>query len=263
MADVLDEVRALVSRGVIEVEFLGQTVNAYRDPDGHTLAHLLRAAAVVDGIQRIRFTTSHPAQMTDDILDAMKDTHPIVCPYLHLPVQSGSSRILKDMRRGYDRDGYLRKIAALRERIPDIALGTDVIVGFPTETEDDLEDTLSLLREVEFDTCYSYTYSPRPGTAALRFVDRVPAEAKLERLARLHELQNGIQRDRMQRWIGRSLEVRIEGPSKRDAQESTGRTAENRVVNFSGPAAPGRLEAVRIIRATAFSLRGEPLRVTA
>ena len=263
LAEVLEEVRSLVARGVVEIEFLGQTVNAYRDPDGHTLDHLLRATAGADGIRRVRFTTSHPAQMTDDILDAMKDAHPIVCPYLHLPVQSGSTRVLKDMRRGYDREGYLAKIAALRERIPEIALGTDVIVGFPTETEDDFRDTLSLLREVEFDTCYSYVYSPRPGTAAERFVDDVQLAEKLRRLARLQELQKRIQTDRMQRWVGRTVDVRIEGPSKRDSAEWTGRTAENRVVNFRGPGAPGRIESVRIVRATAFSLRGEPTQVTA
>ncbi len=261
--DVLEEVGALAATGVIEFEFLGQTVNAYRDSEGNTLADLLRAAAAIDGVRRIRFTTSHPAQMTDDILDAMRDAQPIVCPYLHLPVQSGSSRVLKDMRRGYDRDGYLRKIAALRERIPEIALGTDVIVGFPTETEDDLEDTLSLLREVEFDTCYSFAYSPRPGTAALRFVDRVAPEEKLERLARLQALQKGIQDRRMQRWVGRVVEVRVEGRSKRRAEESTGRTPENRVVNFAGGADPGTLESVRVVRATAFSLRGERGQVTA
>jgi tRNA-2-methylthio-N6-dimethylallyladenosine synthase len=263
MGDVLREVRALAERGVLEVEFLGQTVNAYRDGQGNTLAELLREAAAVDGIRRIRFTTSHPAQMTDPILDAMESAHPVVCPYLHLPVQSGSSRVLKDMRRGYDRDRYLRRIDALRSRIPEIALGTDVIVGFPTETAEDFEETLSLLDAVEYDTCYSFAYSPRPGTAALHFVDRVPQEEKFRRLQVLQHHQKAIQDRRMQRWIGRDVEVLVEGPSKRREDEWTGRTPESRVVNFAGTSSVGRLETVRVLRATAFSLRGEPIRVPA
>lgn len=263
MDDVLLEVRALAGRGVVEVEFLGQTVNAYRDPRGNTLAELLRAAAAVDGIGRIRFTTSHPAQMTDPILDAMAEASPVVCPYLHLPVQSGSSAVLKDMRRGYDREGYLRKIEALRARIPEIALGTDVIVGFPTESERDFEDTLTLLDAVRFDTCYSFAYSPRPGTAALHFVDPIPGEEKLRRLRTLQARQKGIQDERMRRWVGRDLEVLVEGPSKRRSDEWTGRTPEARVVNFAGRSGPGRLETVRILRSTAFSLRGEPVPVPA
>jgi len=257
MTDVLAEVRALAGGGVAEVEFLGQTVNAYRDEDGNTLADVLLATAEIDGIRRIRFTTSHPAQMTPEILDAMAAAQPKVCPYLHLPFQSGSTTVLKDMRRGYDREGYLDKIAGLRDRIPGIALGTDVIVGFPTETEDDFQATMALLEEVEFDTCYSFAYSPRPGTASLRFVDRVPGDEKLARLARLQALQKSIQERRMRRWVGTDVEVLVEGPSKRDADEWTGRTPENRVVNFAGPSRAGAFQTVRVVRSTAFSLRGE------
>ena len=148
MDDVLDEVRALAERGFQEVEFLGQTVNAYRDPQGRALGDLLRQASRVAGIERIRFTTSHPAQMTDALMDAMAAAQPRLCSYLHLPVQSGSTDVLRAMRRGYDREGYRAKIRGLRTRMPELCLGTDVIVGFPTETEGDFEQTLSLLEEV-------------------------------------------------------------------------------------------------------------------
>jgi tRNA-2-methylthio-N6-dimethylallyladenosine synthase len=241
----------------VEVEFLGQTVNAYRDARGRTLADLLEATASTDGIRRIRFTTSHPAQMTERLMDAMADASPEVCPYLHLPVQSGSSKVLRDMRRGYDREGYLRKIEGLRARIPDLLFGTDIIVGFPTESESDFEDTMSLLDEVRFDTCYSFAYSARPGTAALGLEDPVPLEQKLDRLARLQARQKEIQERRARRWIGREVEILVEGGSKRDRDEWTGRTPENRVVNFAGASAPGRLERVKIVAATAFSLRGD------
>ncbi|ANM32058.1 hypothetical protein ABI59_03470 [Acidobacteria bacterium Mor1] len=256
MDQVLAEVRSLAERGTYEIEFLGQTVNAYRDPEGNTLAELLHAASEVEGIRRLRFTTSHPAQMTDAIMDAMAACRPIVCPYLHLPVQSGSTEVLKAMRRGYTRERYLEKIEALRARIPQITFGTDIIVGFPTETEEDFQQTLSLLREVEYDSCYSFAYSPRPGTASLELVDNVPQEEKAERLARLQALQKSIQERRQRRWIGREVEVLVEGPSKTNAERWTGRTPENRVVIFDGETAPGRLERLEIVESTPFSLRG-------
>ncbi len=254
--DVLAEVRHLAGRGVREVEFLGQTVNAYRDGRGRTLGDLLIAAAGVDGIVRLRFTTSHPAQMTDRLLDAMVRARPVLCPYLHLPVQSGSSRILAAMRRGYDREAYLGRVAALRERIGEISLGTDVIVGFPSESEADFEATLELLREVGFDTVYAFAYSPRPGTRAHDVPDDVPGKVKLERLARLQSLQREIQERRMARWVGRTVEVLVEGADKRGTGLLTGRTPESRVVNFTGEAAPGELHRVRIEVASAYSLRG-------
>ena len=259
MEEIVAEVHHLVSQGICEVEFLGQTVNAYRDSQGRTLADLIRVAAEIEGVCRIRFTTSHPAQMTDRLMDAMADAQPKVCPYLHLPVQSGSSAVLRSMRRGYDREGYLAKVDALKARIPDLSLGTDMIVGFPTETDDDFEETLSLLEEVQFDTIYSYVYSPRPGTAALEMRDETPVAIKQERLARLQARQRSIQQARNRAWIGRQAEVLVEGPSKLDVDEWSGRTPEYRVVNFRGASAPGRLETVRIVRSGAFSLRGEPL----
>jgi tRNA-2-methylthio-N6-dimethylallyladenosine synthase len=256
MDDIVAEVRSLAARGICEVEFLGQTVNAYRDRSGATLADLLRVTATVEGIERIRFTTSHPAQMTERLMDAMVAGQPKVCPYLHLPVQSGSDAVLRAMRRGYDRDGYLGKVRGLRSRLPGLCLGTDIIVGFPGETDRDFERTVSLLDEVGFDTVYSFAYSPRPGTAALALPDPLPESVKRERLLRLQEHQREIQERRNRAWLGRTVEVRVEGPSKRDGGQWTGRTPENRIVNFRGPSAPGLLARLKVVEASAFSMRG-------
>ncbi len=260
---VLAEVRRLASGGTVEIEFLGQTVNAYRDSRGRTLADLLLATCDIDGIQRIRFTTNHPAQMTDALMDAMARAQPKVCPYLHLPVQSGSSRVLRRMRRGYDREGYLQKIAGLRQRIPEIRLGTDVIVGFPTEDASDFEQTLTLLEEVQYDTVYSFAYSPRPGTSALELEDGTSLATKFERLHRLQALQKAIQLERNRFWVDRVVEVLVEGRSARNPGRWTGRTPEHRLVHFEGDSSPGRLERIRIHETTAFSLRGEPLTLSA
>ena len=257
MDGILDEVRSLTERNVVEVEFLGQTVNAYRDSRGRTLADLLLAAAGIEGLRRIRFTTSHPAQMTERLMDAMAEAGPVVCPYLHLPVQSGSSAVLKRMRRGYDREGYLSKIEGLRRRIPGISLGTDIIVGFPLETEAEFEETLRLLDEVEYDTVYAFSYSTRPGTAALSLGTDPPEMVRLERLQRLLAHQAGIQQVRNRRWIGRETEVLVEAPSKMDPAKWSGRTPEHRVVNFPGSTEPGRLERVTVTGASTFSLKGE------
>jgi tRNA-2-methylthio-N6-dimethylallyladenosine synthase len=256
MGQVLNEVRGLARQGILEVEFLGQTVNAYRDSEGHGLGDLLVETARVEGIERIRFTTSHPAQMTESLMDAMAEAGHKVCPYLHLPVQSGSSSVLRAMRRGYDRESFLSKIAGLRRRIPGISFGTDVIVGFPSETERDFLETLTLLREVGFDTVYSFSYSPRPGTAAAE-LPVSPPELGLERLRRLQAEQKELQNARNQRWVGRTLTVLVEGRSKRDPSRWSGRSPEHRIVNFDGPAASGRLCDVIITGASAFSLRGE------
>jgi tRNA-2-methylthio-N6-dimethylallyladenosine synthase len=192
-------------------------------------------------------------------MDSMAAARPALCPYLHLPVQAGSSRVLERMRRGYDRGGYLRKVEALRRRMPELRLGTDVIVGFPGESEEEFGETLSLLEAVEFDTVYSFVYSPRPGTQALALGD-LPEALKLERLRELQARQKGIQERRNREWVGRVVEVLVEGPSPRDPSRWTGRTPENRVVNFPGASAAGSLERVRICGATAHSLRGEATR---
>jgi tRNA-2-methylthio-N6-dimethylallyladenosine synthase len=256
MGQIVEELCSLSRQGFLEVEFLGQTVNAYRDAQGRTLGDLLHAAAAVEGIERIRFTTSHPAQMTDALIDAMAAARPKLCPYLHLPVQSGSSAVLREMRRGYDREGYLQKIEALRSSMPELCLGTDIIVGFPNETEEAFEQTMSLLEEVRYDSVYSFAYSARPQTKALE-LDDLPLALKLERLNRLQLRQKQIQEAGNRRWHEREVEVLVEGRSKRDAGKWSGRIPEHRVVNFTGEAVPGTLQRVHVTGSTAFSLRGE------
>jgi len=257
--DIVAEVTALASAGTPEIEFLGQTVNAYKDPSGHRLSDLLRATDAVPGVDRIRFTTSHPVHLTDDLIRAMAEL-PRVCPHLHLPVQSGSDRVLRRMRRGYDRDGYLRRIDALRAAVPGIELTTDVIVGFPGETDEEFEKTLELLERGAFATVFGFTYSPRPGTEAAGFEDLVPREIADARLAELLERQRGLQERANRGWVGRDVQVLIDGPSKKDPQDWTGRTPHNRIVNFRAPRlSPGNLVSVRISEASAYSLRGIPV----
>ena len=195
--------------------------------------------------------------MTDRLMDAMAGARPVLCPYLHLPAQSGSTRVLRSMRRGYDREGYLEKIAALRRRMPEMVFGTDLIVGFPGESEAEFEETLTLLDEVGYDTVYSFAYSERPGTVALAIEGALPEAERARRLQALQTRQQGIQRERMQRWVGRRVPVLVEGRSKRDPDKWSGRTPENRVVNFRGEAQVGRTVEVAVRSATAFSLSGE------
>lgn len=259
IGNILEELRRLAERGIQEVEFLGQTVNAYRDSAGSGLAELLTAASAIDGIRRIRFTTSHPAQMTHRLMDAMAASGPKIVPFLHLPVQSGSSSVLKDMRRGYDRETYLEKVAGLRERIPGICLGTDIIVGFPTESDADFRETLSLLREVRFHSCYSFTYSPRPGTPSEAFQNRIGAREAQARLQEVQAVQRGVQEELHADWVGRTVEVLVEGPSKSDRSRMTGRNPENRIVNFNGEAKIGRIVPVLIGSATAYALMGRKI----
>jgi tRNA-2-methylthio-N6-dimethylallyladenosine synthase len=206
----------------------------------------------------MRFTTSHPAQMTENLMDAMQASRPTLCPYLHLPVQSGSSDVLARMRRGYDCATYVAKLHALRDRIPEMLFGTDVIVGFPGETEEEFAQTLRLLDEVSFDTVFSFAYSERPGTRAGEMGDDVPLAVKMERLQRLQAKQQEIQQRRNLRWVGETVEVLVEARSKRDASRWTGRTPENRIVHFSGETSPGKLEWVEVTRSTPYSLLGKP-----
>ena len=261
LEDLLCEVRELAAAGFHELEFLGQNVNAYRCPDSKAgLADLLRAAGRVDGVRRLRFTTSHPLHLRSDIIRAMAEV-PQVCDHLHLPVQSGSSRVLHAMRRGYDREKYLERVAELRREVPGIALSTDVIVGFPGETEADFLETLSLVREVRFDQMFSFVYSARPGTVAGLLADRTPVELKTERLMELQALQKEIQLESNARLVGRIEEVLVESPSRRAAEEWAGRTTSNRIVNFHAPGIrPGEFARVRITASGANSLRGVPLR---
>ncbi len=261
--DVVAEARLLAARGAREITLLGQNVNSYgRDlrPEPRSFAQLLAAIDGVDGIERLRYTSPHPKDMRSDVIEAHASL-PSLCEHVHLPLQSGSSRILKAMRRSYNRERYLERVAMLREMVPDISITTDIIVGFPGETDDDFQQTLDLAREVGFDAAYTFIYSPRRDTdAALMTELAVAPELAQQRMARLLELIQQRAKQRAQRFVGRELEVLVEGPSRTDASRLRGRSRHNKAVNFSGHAQAGQLVSVRIEAATSASLSGyEPL----
>jgi tRNA-2-methylthio-N6-dimethylallyladenosine synthase len=238
LEQVMAEVRSLARQGVVEVTLLGQNVNAYRGAlagGGHAdLAALIYLVAAVPGIERIRFTTSHPVEFRDSLVEAYRDV-PQLANCLHLPVQSGSDRVLALMKRGHTVLEYKQKLRRLREVRPDISLSTDIIVGFPGETERDFEATLDLVREVGFDQSFSFIYSPRPGTPAASLPDEVPLDAKQARLERLQAQLNEQSRAISARMVGSTQRVLVERPSRRDARQLAGRTENNRWVNFDGP----------------------------
>jgi tRNA-2-methylthio-N6-dimethylallyladenosine synthase len=258
--DVVAEVAELAGQGVCEINLLGQNVNAYRGPmhDGGTadLALLIRYVAHIEGVERIRFTTSHPVEFTDSLIEVFGEV-PKLANYLHLPVQSGSDRILSLMKRGHTILEYKQKIRRLRKVRPDIALSSDFIVGFPGETSHDFEQTLNLVRELEFDQSFSFIYSARPGTPAASFPDNVSLEEKKDRLQRLQEQLNLQAKAYSEAMVGTTQRVVVEGASKKDSGELAGRTENNRVVNFPGPQAlVGRMTDVTITAALSNSLRG-------
>jgi tRNA-2-methylthio-N6-dimethylallyladenosine synthase len=257
-ASILGEVRDLAAAGAREIQLLGQNVNVYRDPDaGRGLDALLDAVAAVPGVTWIRFLASHPGRFGDGVIREMK-RNAKVCRALHLPLQSGSSAVLGRMNRGYDRDAYLTLVGRLREALPGILLSTDIIVGFPGESEVDFEETCDILRRVRVAGVFSFRYSPRPMTAAARMADDVPLEVKRRRLVALQELQKTIQIEMNGAYVGREIEVLCLAKSPKGAGRLSGRTAGNLVVNF--PAPPdviGRFVTVRIAGCGPYSLHGE------
>jgi len=257
--DVLAEVRAAVDSGRVEIELLGQTVNAYRCPaSSRDFGTLLSAVAEIGGVRRLRFMTSHPAEVNDSMIAAMGD-HANISRYLHLPVQSGSSKVLRRMKRLYTREKYLETLDRIRQAIPEIHFSTDIIVGFPGESEDDFQQTLSLIEEVRYGSLFAFKYSPRPGTPAVRIGEPVEDAIATDRLTRLFELHERIKRERLESYRGRVLPVLVEGPSKHDPSMLSGRTDDNWVVNFvADPATPlGSMLGVRIDDALHHTLRGE------
>jgi tRNA-2-methylthio-N6-dimethylallyladenosine synthase len=234
-SSVLEEVRRLADAGYSEIQLLGQTVNSYLDPSAKRMsfAELLVAVATVQGIRRVRFTTSHPRDFGRDIVEAI-DAVPELCDHVHLPVQSGSTRILREMLRTYTREEYLEKIAMIREARRPISVTSDVIVGFPGETEEDVEETLSLLDAVQYDGVFAFQYSPRPNTTAERMPDAISEEEKGRRLAQVMDRQREIQRARNESLIGETFEVLVDGASRRPGQWS-GRSSSNRILNFTSP----------------------------
>jgi len=262
---IVAEVEALAASGVVEVTLLGQNVNSYgrlgATQPRPRFAELLRAVGSVDGMRRVRFTSPHPKDLRPEVLDAMAEV-PAVCEHLHLPLQAGSDRILAAMHRGYRAERYLEKLRAARERIPDLAVTTDLIVGFPGETEVDFTATLEVVAEAEYDSAYTFVFSPRPGTEAAAMTDRfVDADVVAERFARLEAVLERAGLRRHQARVGRTEEVLVEGPSRKDPTVLTGRTRQNKLVHFpdpSGTLGPGSWSWVEVTGAAPHHLSGRP-----
>jgi tRNA-2-methylthio-N6-dimethylallyladenosine synthase len=260
LEELVAEIQALAADGVREVTLLGQNVNSYGTrlrPQPRRFSELLAAVDAIEGIDRIRYTSPHPAHMSEDVILAHANLE-AVCEHIHLPLQAGSSRILKAMRRTYDRGRYMDRVALIREHVPDCALTTDIIVGFPGETEADFAETLEVAEEVGYDGAFTFIYSPRRGTEAAELTEGlVPHEVAVERMERLVEVIQRRARERAQRFVGRTLDVLVEGTSRTDASRIRGRTTHNKVVNFDGLASPGEIVPVEITAATSQTLSGE------
>jgi tRNA-2-methylthio-N6-dimethylallyladenosine synthase len=257
--ELVAEIEALATDGVTEVTLLGQNVNSYgRDlPKDRriTFAELLRRVDAIDGIQRIRYTSPHPKDIREGVIRAHAEL-PALCPHIHLPLQSGSSRILKAMRRTYNRERYLDRVAQIREQVPDCALTTDIIVGFPGETEQDFAQTLEVTEQVGYDGAFTFIFSPRRGTEAAKMPEQIPHPVKRGRMERLVELVQRRAHERAQRFVGRTVEVLVEGPSRTDPSRLRGRSPHNKTVNFDGTAQPGEFVDVEITGATSTTLAG-------
>jgi tRNA-2-methylthio-N6-dimethylallyladenosine synthase len=254
---VMEDVAKLVERGVKEITLLGQNVNSYESECGADFADLLEKLALESGLERIRYTTSHPKDFDEKLMKVMAKYQNVICEYIHLPFQAGSSRILEMMNRGYTREEYLEKIKQIKKYVPNVVLSTDIIVGFPSETEEDFQDTIKMVQEVGFETIYAFMYSPRPFTKAARFEDQVPEDVKSERLQRLFRAHEEVAFPLVQRYEGQVLQVLAE-----DYNEKTGRlfgrSTQNKSVYFLGdPKAVGTTVPVKIIKAYPATLRGE------
>lgn len=256
LASIVKEVQELGQSGFKEVTLLGQNVNSYHDAK-YDFADLLKSVASVDSNIRIRFTTSHPKDMSDKLIDTIAE-HKNICKYIHLPVQSGSDRILELMNRGYNREHYLRLIERIRKVIPDVSLSTDFIAGFPTETEEDHQATLTLMDEVQYDGAFMFKYSPRENTPAYKMKDDVPDEVKTRRVSEIIEMQNRISRKKNQQDVGKTFEVLVEGESKKSSSQWQGRTDGNKMVIFpKGKFNIGDYIQVSILRANSATLFGD------
>jgi tRNA-2-methylthio-N6-dimethylallyladenosine synthase len=259
-AELVTEVERLAADGVREVTLLGQNVCSYgRDlPKGEktTFAELLATLDAVDGLERIRYTSPHPKDIREDVIRAHAEL-PSVCEHIHLPLQSGSSRVLKAMRRTYNRERYLDRVAMIRELVPDCAITTDIIVGFPGETDADFEETMEVVEQVRYDSAFTFVFSPRRGTLAAELEEQLPHPVKRERMERLVEAVQRHATERAQRFVGRTVEVLVEGPSRTDPDKLRGRTRHNKTINFAGMAAPGELTDVEVSSATSTTLAGE------
>ncbi|KOF56869.1 MULTISPECIES: tRNA (N6-isopentenyl adenosine(37)-C2)-methylthiotransferase MiaB [Clostridium] len=260
-SDIENEIKKLVVEGYKEVTLLGQNVNSYGKglEEEINFAELLRRINKIEGLERIRFMTSHPKDLTDDVIKAVAECDK-VCEHIHLPVQSGSSEIMKKMNRHYDRDYYMTLIKKIKEQIKDVAITTDIIVGFPGETEKDFEDTLSLVEEVGYDSAFTFLYSIREGTPAANLKDQIPEDVKHERFNRLVEVVNRICAEKNKEYEGKIVQILVEGKSKNDDGKLMGRTRTGKLVNFAASEdSIGKLINVKITKAQSFSLVGEEI----
>jgi tRNA-2-methylthio-N6-dimethylallyladenosine synthase len=260
--EILAEVEGLAREGVRELTLLGQNVNSYGRDLGSSFDELLRACDAVEGIERIRFTSPHPKDFRAPVIAAMAECES-VCEHAHLPLQSGSTRVLKAMRRTYSLERYLRLVDELRTAIPDLALTTDLIVGFPGETEAEFEETVSAVEEVGYDGAFTFVYSPRQGTEAASMPDQVSEDVKRERIGRLIDVVQRVAEARNRARVGRVEEVLVEGPSRNDPELLRGRTRRNTTVNFTGTASAGELVPVTVESATSTTLKGTQLAAVA
>jgi tRNA-2-methylthio-N6-dimethylallyladenosine synthase len=260
--ELVREIEQLAADGVREVTLLGQNVNSYgRDlpkEERTRFSDLLRAIDAIDGVDRIRYTSPHPKDMREDVIRAHAEL-PSLCEHIHLPLQSGSGPILKAMRRTYNRERYMERVAMIREHVPDCSITTDIIVGFPGETDEDFEQTMEVVEEVRYDGAFTFIYSPRRETEAAEMAGQVPHEVKRERMQRLVDAVQRHARERAERFVGREMEVLVEGPSRTDPSKLRGRTRHNKTVNFAGLARPGEMARVEITGATSTTLAGEEL----
>ena len=258
-SEILREVRELVSDGVKEIMLLGQNVNSYKGEGDTDFADLIYMLNDVEGLERIRFMTSHPKDLSDKLIRAFADCDKL-CKNIHLPVQSGSSRILKEMNRRYDKEKYLQLVEKLRETVTGITMSTDIIVGFPGETEEDFEETLDLVRKVRYDSAFTFLYSVRKGTPAETYENQIPEDVKHQRFNRLVDLVNQISAEKNAAYVGTMQKVLVEGPSKTNSRTFTGRTDGFKLVNFRGDASMnGKIIDVKITRSSTFSLEGEAI----
>lgn len=255
---VKQEIINLVNDGVKEVMLLGQNVNSFRDADGNNFAALIRALDEVEGLERIRFMTSHPKDLSDELIACFGDCKKL-CHNIHLPVQSGSDEVLRRMNRHYNRERYMEIVEKLRATCPDLSISTDIIVGFPGETEEDFQDTLSLVREVEYDSAFTFIYSPRVGTPAAKYDNQIPENIKHNRFDRLVDEVNRCSAKKNSEYLGRIVDVMVDGASKNDAGAWSGRTDTFKLVNFTSeePLTEGQMVSVRITETKTFSLDGE------
>jgi len=261
-SDIIAEIESLVKNGTKEVTLLGQNVNSYgktlEEDQRISFAQLLRQVNKIEGLERIRFMTSHPKDISDDVICAMRDCDK-VCEFLHLPFQAGSSSLLKKMNRHYTKEDYLDIIEKAKREIPDLAFSTDIMIGFPGETDQDVEDTIDICEQVRYDSAFTFIYSKRRGTPAAKMLDQIPEDVKHERFERVLEVVNRISGEKNAEYMGKTLEVLVEGTSKKNEAVLTGKSRHNKTVNFAGgdKSMIGKLVQVKITDPKSFSLNGE------